>query len=153
MEPKEFLNQYRRAVTDIENLETEAEELENMAMGITIIAERDRVQTSGKKDRMAELAAKAADIRIDIMNKRTEALEMMHKVSRLIAGMGNDRYRKLLHMRYIKGAAWEEIAVAMHYSIKHVYKLHGWALQEVRAMLKEETKCDKKREYNDSVDE
>ena len=153
MEVKEFLNQYRKAVTDIENLETEAEELENMAMGVTIIAEGDHVQTSGKKDRMAELAVKAADIRIDIMRKRTEALEAMHKVSRLIAGVGNDRYRKLLHMRYIKGAAWEEIAVAMHYSIKHIYILHGWALQEIRSKLKEETKCDKKRAYNDSVDE
>ena len=153
MEAKEFLNQYRKAVTDIENLETEAEELESMAMGITIIAEGDRVQISGKKDRMAELAAKAADIRIDIMGKRTEALEAMHRVSRLIAGVGNDRYRKLLHMRYIKGSTWEEIAVAMHYSIKHIYKLHGWALREIRNKLKEETKCDKKRVYNDSVDE
>lgn len=153
MEPKEFLSQYRRAVTDIENLETEAEELENMAMGITVSTEGDRVQTSGKKDRMAELAAKAADIRIDIMGKRTEALETMHRVSRLIAGMENNRYRKLLHMRYIKGATWEEIAVNMHYSIKHIYKLHGWALREIRSELKEETKCDKKRAYNDSVDE
>ena len=145
MEPKEFLSQYRRAVTDIENLETEAEELENMAMGITVSTEGDRVQTSGKKDRMAELAAKAADIRIDIMGKRTEALKAMHRVSRLIAGMENNRYRKLLHMRYIKGATWEEIAVNMHYSIKHIYKLHGWALREIRSELKEETKCDKKR--------
>jgi DNA-directed RNA polymerase specialized sigma24 family protein len=153
VEPKEFLSQYRRAVTDIENLETEAEELENMAMGITLSTESDRVQTSGKKDRMAELAAKAADIRIDIMGKRTEALEAMHRVSRLIAGMENNRYRKLLHMRYIKGATWEEIAMTMHYSIKHIYKLHGWALREIRSELKEETKCDKKRAYNDSVDE
>ena len=56
----------------------------------------ERVQSSGSKDRMAELAAKLADIEIELMAKRTEALSAMRKIGRVIASVENPDFRRLL---------------------------------------------------------
>ena len=136
VEAKEFLNQYRNALITIRNLEAEAEELELLAMNTTISIDGERVQSSGRKDRMAELAAKLADIEIELMDKRTEALSIMRKVGQVIASVENPDYRQLLHMRYVERHTWEEIAVEMHISYQWVCKLHGRALQEVEKKIK-----------------
>lgn len=89
---KEFLNQYRNALITIRNLE--AEELETLAMKATISVDGERVQSSGRKDRMAELAAKLADIEIELMDKRTEALSIMRKVGQVIASVENPEKKR-----------------------------------------------------------
>ena len=136
VEAKEFLNQYRNALITIRNLEAEAEELEMLAMKATISIDGERVQSSGRKDRMAELAAKLADIEIELMDKRTEALSTMRKIGRVIASVENPDYRRLLHMRYVERHTWEEIAVEMNISYQWVCKLHGRALQEIEKRMK-----------------
>lgn len=87
---KEFLNQYRNALITIRNLE----ELETLAMKATISVDGERVQSSGRKDRMAELAAKLADIEIELMDKRTEALSIMRKVGQVIASVENPEKKR-----------------------------------------------------------
>ena len=44
-------------------------------------------------------------------------------------------YRTLLYERYINGKTWEQIADAMHYSLRGVTKMHGRALQTVKEFL------------------
>ena len=51
---------------------------------------------SGSKGRMAELAAKLADIEIELMAKRTEALSAMRKIGRVIVSVENPDFRRLL---------------------------------------------------------
>lgn len=135
VEAKEFLNQYKNALIIIRNLEAEAEELETLATKTTIGTNDERVQSSGRKDRMAELAAKLADIRIELMDKRTEALSTMRKIGRVIASVENPDYRRLLHMRYIERHTWEEIAVEMHRNYRWILRLHGRALETVTEIL------------------
>lgn len=135
VEAKEFLNQYRNALITIRNLEAEAEELELLAMNTTISIDGERVQSSGRKDRMAELAAKLADIEIELMDKRTEALSIMRKVGQVIASVENPDYRQLLHMRYVERHTWEEIAVGMHRNYRWILRLHGRALENVAEIL------------------
>ena len=50
---------------------------------------------------MAELAAKLADIEIEFMDKRTEALSTMRKIGRVTAGVGNPDFRWLYFSRKI----------------------------------------------------
>lgn len=45
---------------------------------------------------MAELAAKLADIEIELMAKRTEALSAMRKIGRVIVSVENPDFRRLL---------------------------------------------------------
>ena len=54
-----------------------------------------------------------------------------------------DKYINLLYMRYIDSRSWDEIAVDMEYSTRHVLKLHKEALaafeQKYHAMLQQMT--------------
>lgn len=135
MEAKEFLRQYQEALIDIRNLEAEAEELENMAMSITVGTDGERVQSSSRQDRMAELATKIADIEIDIMSRRTEALRTLQAVGKVIAAVENKNYRQLLHRRYIEGNTWERIAVAMQHNYRWILRMHGRALEKIEEIL------------------
>lgn len=135
VEAKEFLRQYQEALTDIRNLEAEAEEIESLAMSITVSTDGERVQSSGKKDRMADLAAKVADLEMEIMDMRTDALNILQKVERTIAQVNDRDYRQLLHMRYIEKRTWERIAVEMNYTYRWITRLHGKALVVVQEML------------------
>lgn len=136
MEVKEFLRQYQDALTDIRNLEAEAEELESMAMSITMSTDGERVQSSGRQDKMAELAAKVADLELEIMGLRTDALHKLREVEQVIRQVDNKEYRKILHMRYIEKNTWEQIAVQTSRSYQWVCRLHGRALKDIEKVLK-----------------
>lgn len=135
MEAKEFLRQYQEALTDIRNLEAEAEEIESLAMSITASTDGERVQSSGRKDRMADLAAKAADLELEIMDMRTDALHKLQAVEKTIGKVNNKEYRQILHRKYIESNTWERIAVEMNYTYRWITRLHGKALVEVQEIL------------------
>ena len=135
VEAKEFLRQYQEALTDIRNLEAEAEEIESLAMSMTASTDGERVQSSGRKDRMADLAAKAADLELEIMGLRTDALNILREVERTISQVEDKDYRQLLHLRYIEKRPWEEIAVSLKKSWRWTCSLHGKALQIVQEII------------------
>ncbi len=136
MEAKQFLRQYQNILTDIRNLEAQKLELEGLAMGVTVSTDGERVQSSGRKDRMAELAAKIADAEREIVEQRIRAFHKLQEIEKVIAKMENPDYRKILHMRYIENQTWEKIAVVLSYSYQWVCKLHGRALLETEKVLK-----------------
>ncbi|WP_338547822.1 DUF1492 domain-containing protein [Emergencia sp. JLR.KK010] len=136
MEAKQFLKQYQETLVDIRNFESQKQELENLAMGITVSTDGERVQSSGRKDRMAELAVKIADAEREIMEQRTQAFHKLWEIEEVIKGVKTSDYRKILHMRYIENQTWEKIAVALNYSYQWACKLHGRALLEVEKILR-----------------
>ena len=42
----------------------------------------------------------------------------------------------LLEKRYLCFLSWEKIAVEMHYSIQHIYRMHDTALSCVAAIMR-----------------
>lgn len=89
-----------------------------------------------KFDRLVELND-AIDRKIDEMVAvKTEITETIFKLE-------DRRYRELLLLRYINGEDWDPIADELHYSKRHVTKLHGWALDAVAKIIQEEdTQCE-----------
>ena len=142
MEGKDFLQQYQQVLTDIRNLEAEAKEVENLAMSSTLCIDRERVQSFGRQDRMAELATKVVDIEHQILVERMQALDTLKSVREVIQEIENKNYRRLLYQKYIEDHTWDQIAEKMSDSVKHIYKKHGRALQEVNNYLEKETKCE-----------
>lgn len=136
MEAKQFLKQYQNILTDIRILEAQKLELENLAMSVTVSADGERVQSSGRKDRMAELAVKIADAEREIVEQRTQAFHKLREIEQVIAQVKTSDYRKILHMRYIENQTWGKIAVSLNCSYQWVCKLHGRALLETEKVLK-----------------
>ena len=49
----------------------------------------------------------------------------------LIASVPDAVQREVLTRRYIIGQRWEDIAESVNYSLRRVYQLHGYALQNI----------------------
>jgi DNA-directed RNA polymerase specialized sigma subunit len=55
---------------------------------------------------------------------------LKNKIIGQIHMLDNEKYIQILEMRYIDKETFEQIAVTMHMDIRHVFRLHGYALQE-----------------------
>lgn len=53
------------------------------------------------------------------------------RAENLIASVPERVHREVLTRRYIIGQRWEDIAECMSYNLRHVYKIHGAALQQM----------------------
>lgn len=135
MEAKQFLKQYQETLADIRNLESQKQELENLAMGITVSIDGERVQSSGRKDRMAELAVKIADAEREIMEQRTQAFHKLWEIEEVIKQVPYEKQRIVLHMRYIERKPWELIAEDLEITLRTIHRVHARALNSVRKIL------------------
>ena len=53
------------------------------------------------------------------------------RAENLIASVPERVQREVLTRRYIIGQRWEDIAIVMNYNPRHIYKIHGAALQNM----------------------
>lgn len=87
------------------------------------------------KEQLIEYEHQQIELRSQLWTKRMEVTE---KLSRL-GESGNPMarvYHRLLTMKYLSYATWEEIAVEINYTWRHTIRLHGEALKEMERILK-----------------
>ena len=60
-----------------------------------------------------------------------EMIAARQRAEVLIASVPDAVQREVLTRRYIIGQTWEDIAESMNYSLRRVYQLHGYALQNI----------------------
>lgn len=135
MEAKQFLNQYREAQASIKNLEEQKTELENAAVSTAIITDGERVQSSQRIDRVANMAVKIADVDRLLIEWKLWALQVMRDISNVILQIGDPGMKEVLHLRYIQCKTWEGIAEEMGLSYRWVHHLADRALLEVNRIL------------------
>lgn len=63
--------------------------------------------------------------------------EAVRAVREVIGGVADPCLRAVLEHRYLRMQSWEQIAVDMGYSWRHLHRLHGVALAETRKVLQE----------------
>lgn len=135
MEAKQFLEQYKDALTNIKNLEDQKAELETVATSAAIVTDRERVQSSRRQDRMADTAVKIASIEDYIIEWRLWALHVLQEIESVIRQVDNPDMRKVLHMRYIERKTWGKIAEETKLSYRWVLRTADKALSEVERIL------------------
>ena len=74
-----------------------------------------------------------ADLAADI-ERWTEAVRAVRDV---ISAVGDACLRAVLEHRYLRLQSWEQIAVDMGYSWRHLHRLHGMSLAEARKVLQD----------------
>ena len=75
-------------------------------------------------DKLIELEQKYDRMAADYLTEYTEADRLIHSLS--------DRtLREVLERRYLLYQKWEDIAEAMGYTVRHITRLHGEALQKM----------------------
>lgn len=141
MTAKEYLQQLDTLRDEIESTNLALEKIFTEASGIKAITyDKDRVQVSPSNHaenfmvKLAELGDEYAQMQMKYKLERDKRIAMIN-------GLSNPIHVRILRKRYIDGKTFEEIAVALHYTYRHVTRLHGSALQEFSAKYKDVLLC------------
>lgn len=134
MSPKEYLSRYRNLDKEIDSLVLERQRLYSLATkrGGSII---DGTPKGAKSDNTASyerILDKVMDIDLQINGHIDNLIKIRHEIVATIEGVEDNTLRTLLRLRYINGHTFEQIAVALNYSWRHIIRLHGQALEFVR---------------------
>lgn len=135
MEAKQFLKQYQVTRTRISNMESTVQELEDLLEKITAGTEGERVQTSGPKDKVGDLVARIVDYRNEIMDEWARALDQLAEIEAVIQRVDDSRMQRILHMRYVEGIFWADIASELGIDCRWTLRLHGKALEKVEKII------------------
>lgn len=143
MTAKEYLARIQIYRSQLDTITLRMEELYTEAEGVkAIVYDKDKVQVS------PENRFEAAMIRLEAeaekwarARKRYE--EEARKRIGMIERLDNNAHVRVLTLRYIEGKRWEEIAEELHYSFRHVTRLHGEALTAFSRKYKDVLLCPK----------
>ena len=139
---KVFLSRYTRLRSKCRSLERSIQSLREQAESITIAMDPDKVQSSSRiHDPIAEAAAAIADTERLLVEAIAEAAQTMNEITRTIMKVQGDHLQELLLLHYIDGLTWEDVALAMNYDVRQIYRLHGIALQTVIPLMKDVSVC------------
>lgn len=129
MTAKEYLWRVRDAEQELRQLEMEYKQARDDMLHLKAIEyDKERVSTSrigDLSDAIAALEHYAEDV-----NAQWDRLIALRKAAKvLIDRVPDGRYRAILLGRYLYGQAWEQVAVGLGYTYRHVLWMHGKALQ------------------------
>lgn len=132
MTAKEYLRQTLKIDKEINILLQTIEKLEAEAEKTTTVLNPKKVEGQGsfnlhsREDTMVKLI----DFKNKVNRKIDKLVDLKNEIFERIEQVESADYRNLLILRYINLNSFEEIAVTMCYSYRHVTRMHGWALQE-----------------------
>lgn len=89
---------------------------------------KSKVQTSNQVNHSEDLINKIVDFEAEINRDVDTLIDLKIKAKSKIDQVGGV-YGVILQMRYLENRNWVEISRALNYSPKHIFKLHGKALQ------------------------
>jgi uncharacterized protein Yka (UPF0111/DUF47 family) len=93
----------------------------------------DELKTPGGSiyGKTEEIIAKIVDLENRINVDIDMLIDLKAEISEVIEAVKDAQERLLLRYRYIDGKTFEEIAVMMEYSWRHIHRLHSRALSNV----------------------
>ena len=130
MNTKAYLNQIKRLDMMINNKLAEIYRLKNMARGIFISTDSERVQASGNKDRLGNTVAKIIDLERETDKLIDILFDKRNNIIKQIDSLSNSDYYQILALRYVNYDTFNDISDKTGWSIRQVFRLHGEALQE-----------------------
>lgn len=131
MTAKQYLNRVRRIDKEIEALLRLVQRTRESLESVTQNYDSDGAQSTKnphKYDRLVELES-LVDQKID------EQIALKAEILNTIMQLPDRRFRLCLMEYYIECKTWEQVAVDMNYSWRHVQYIHKYALREVERCL------------------
>ena len=135
MTVKEWLKNGRRLQFEIQALTEARDDALNRATGGAVNYGTERVQASsgnGTEHKFISYSQYAAELERRMEELTNYRLEML----RLIARLPDSTHRALLTEYYINCKSWEDVAEAIHYSVRGRHNKHGEALEKCEEYFK-----------------
>ena len=143
---KRFLNQIKKLDKLIENKLAEKEQWKLIASGTTIQL-RERVQSSGSQQKMADAVVKYIDIESEINACIDSLISKKKDVISVIEQLDVTEY-DILHKVYVQYLSLYDVAEIYDKSYSWVTSVHGNALKNVREILDAREMRDESTKYN-----
>lgn len=131
-EPREILRRALRIDQEIQTLQEEQRQLEDALSSLqSFDYQKPIVKSSGGRGSVEQVAIQVADGKTRIAEQISKLLAAKDAARRVIELLPEGAERTVLIHRYILRGSWEQIAVDLGYSYRHVLRLHGWALRDL----------------------
>lgn len=140
MDAKEYLNQIKVYNIRIRQMQEELARLESIANNTTSGISPDKVQSSPDKSKREKAIVKMVDLKKKLTAMIIEQEEKRIDIVNKIHLLEHPKYIEVLYLRYVEGKRITDIADIMTksngegYSIEHVSRLHGEALNAFRVI-------------------
>jgi hypothetical protein len=131
MTAKEYLGQAYRIDQRINSKLEQIASLRELATKATFTLTDTPRNPSRDIHPMESIIAKMIDLENEINNDIDTLVDLKREIVTIIKGIRNTEYQTLLELRYLCFKTWEQIAVDMSYTLRHVDRLHNNALQSV----------------------
>lgn len=128
MTTKEYLSQVRIIDKRINRKTDEVNRLKQLAVSIGLDMTKERVQTSGSKDRVGNSAASIVDAQNDAMRYIDDCIRLRTTIVNQINSLDKPIYSDILYLRFIKGMKHKDIAEELSYSLIHIRHMQTEAL-------------------------
>ena len=135
MDVKKYLRQVELLDKKIKNKMVERQQWEDMAIGLSVGMGGDRVQSTGKKEKMAKSVERCVDIESEVERLVDEYVKAKQEVIATIEKLESPTEYNILHMRYIQFIQLKEIADKYTRDYTWVTTTHGRALKNVKDLL------------------
>ena len=131
MTSKEFLAQARGLDRLISGKLEQIESLRDLAEKCTATLTGMPGNSDRSVSTVADTVAKIVDLQIEILHDIDDLVALNREIIRSIKTLGNTELQSLMELRYLGFKTWEEIAVELKYNIRHIYRLHDEALENL----------------------
>lgn len=135
-----WLNKYRAAVREERMILDEIQRLWEDKMFPSLVM--DGMPHGSSQSDLSAYAAKLDEQMSKLKKWQNEKVRLYNDILDRIRRVEDDNQRALLICRYIKGMSWEDIAVSLGYTWRHVHRIHSQALDSIN--LKDVIECHSK---------
>lgn len=134
MAAREFLENYKRIVTRIRQIEYQIKDIEE-TLGVKAVNYDFQPHGTGINKVTENTATKL----IEILEQKEELMDELWKqrltIEQEIYKMSNATYAEILRRKYIQDERWGDIAKSLNMAKRWVITLHGRALKELDIQL------------------
>ncbi len=136
MQAKEFMLRVHRAEQELKLINAKKRHFMDLAMSIgSGMGNAVGGKPSGAS-RVEKAVVSLTDLTIELSVKEKEYVDLIRKAESLIDKLPQERHRQVLTLRYLSGWSWSNISDELNYKdAKSVYRVHGWALQELQKVM------------------
>lgn len=132
MNVKEYLGQAYRIDKRINSKLEQIVSLRELATKATSSLNDTPVSGSRNTHSMEGFILKMVDLETEINQDIDTLIDLKREIMSLIKQIQNTEYQTLLELRYLCFKTWEQIAIDLGYSSKHVFYIHDKAIESIK---------------------
>lgn len=132
MTNKEYLGQAYRIDQRINSKIEQVSSLRELATKATATISDMPGAATPNVHRMSDVVCKIVALEAEINADIDTLVDLKREIVSVIKAVENPEYQTLLELRYLCFRSWEEIAVAMRYNVRTIYRIHDQAVENVQ---------------------